>query len=237
MPKKKKPPTPWEIARPILEELHLDGTIANSVSVSKDVWPMRPEFMAVKHNNFYNNFRRMKNTVTANKQRAVIDEAGFLHDIAIHPLARDTAGCWDGSDAQRLLKEDMDDRKQHEKMKPKMFYLSRPEYQHFPLEKFRGHIHQELRATRETNCWTVKKKKKQLAKEAKTLRKTVNEEDVDFLCDPVLDVQLDKSIQTIRTDILSSSSSLFHFRRTHPKERQIASPLKCETVVTHCRNQ
>ena len=186
MPTKKKPPTPWEIAKPIAEQLYLDGTITNSMSVRNDVWPMRPEFMAVKYNNFYNNFRRIKNTITANKQRAVIDEAGFRHDISIYPLARDTAGFWDGSDAQRLLKEDMDDRKQHEKMKPKMFYLSRPEYQHFPLEKFRGHIHQELRATRETNYWIVKKKKKKLAKEVKKLGKTVNEDDVDFLYDPVL---------------------------------------------------
>ena len=112
---------------------------------------------------------------------------GYLNDIAIYPLARDTAGFWDGSKAQEQLKEDMSN-KYHEQLKPKSLWQSRPEYQEFDLQKFRGHIHQELRRSRETNYWIVRKKKKEKANQAKRDGTTMNDEDMEFLYDPILDM-------------------------------------------------
>ena len=69
----------------------------------------------------------------------------------------DTRGCvtktppkkqypqWKGSEAQRLLKIDMDEGK-HLQKKPRLFQKDRPEYQEFPGQVFRNHIYQELRS-------------------------------------------------------------------------------------------
>lgn len=184
--KSKKQPTPWEIAKPILRQFYLDGTVNDQMKPA-DVWALQPEFAEVKYVNFRANFASMKRTIKEQKQRADEDEAGFLHDMTIYKLAKDSDGYWDGSEAQRFLKMDVE-KKRHEQMKPELLWLSRPQYQEFDLKKFRGHIHQELRRERETNYWIVKKRKKKKAEDAKRNGKVVNDEDVDFLYDPVLDM-------------------------------------------------
>lgn len=188
MTKQTQPPTAWEIAKPILQKYYLDGTITDAMK-PRVVWEMQPEFVDVKYENFRNNFARMKKTIKDQKYRAEIDEAGYLNDISLYPLAKDTDGYWDGSEAQKLLKQDIG-MKRHEQMKPEYLWLSRPQYQQFLLKKFRDHIHQELRSERETNYWIVKKKKKQKAEEARRKGQTYNDDDVDFLNDPVLVVDL-----------------------------------------------
>ena len=179
--KKKEPPTPWEIAKPILTKLYLDGTITDAMK-PKDVYALQPEFSEIKYVNFRTNFANLKKSIRKNRERAESDEAGYLNDIAIYPLAKDTPGYWDGSEAQRLLKLDINN-KRHEQMKPKYLWLSRPEYQAFGLSKFRGHIHQELRSTRETNYWIIKRKKKEKAETARKKGVLTNDEDVDYLFD------------------------------------------------------
>jgi hypothetical protein len=51
---------------------------------------------------------------------------------------------WYGSDAERLLKADVS-AKIHETMAPQQLHRTRTEYQIYPLEVFRKHIHQEVR--------------------------------------------------------------------------------------------
>lgn len=184
--KNAQPPTDWEVAKPILRKDYLEGRVIDSMK-PKDVWEMRPEFKSVKYENFRNNFARLKRTIKEHQNRAEIDEAGYLHDMAIYKLAKDTAGCWDGSDAQQLLQTDINN-EQHKQMKPELLWLSRSEYRQFDLKKFRGHIHQELRRERETNYWIVKKKKKMNAEAARKAGKRLNDDDMDFLFDPVLNM-------------------------------------------------
>lgn len=183
---RRKQLTEWEIAKPILLKYYLNGTITDAMK-PQDVWAMQPEFVAVKYENFRNNFANMKRKIRENRERADIDEAGFLHDLAIYPLARDCQGYWDGSDAQELLRLDIEN-KRHEQMKPELLWITRPQYQQFPLPKFRGHIHQELRSKRETIYWIVKKKKKKQVEEMMRQGKKINDEDMDFLYDPVLNM-------------------------------------------------
>ena len=183
---RKKTATPWEIAKPILRELYLDGSIDDAMK-PKEVWALQPEFVDVKYENFRTNFAKMKKSIKENQNRADNDETGFLHDMTIYKLAKVSGGYWDGSEAQQLLKRDIRKRR-HEKMKPEFLHLSRSQYQEFSLEKFRGHIHQELRSERETNYWIVKKRKKQRADLAKRNGNIVNEEDMDVFFDPVLDM-------------------------------------------------
>jgi hypothetical protein len=184
--KSNKPQTPWEIAKPLLQKHYLAGDITDDMPPF-DVWVMQPEFVDVKYENFRNNFASMKRTIKKHKERATRDEAGYLHDVAIYPLAKDTPGYWDGSEAQRLLKRDIK-KKRHERMKPETLWMTRPQYQEFALGKFRGHIHQELRGERETNYWIVKQRKKQKAEEARRKGKRVDEDDMSVFYDPVLDM-------------------------------------------------
>ena len=132
--KEPKPPTPWEIAKPILKKDYLDGTITNSMKPSA-VYRMREEFTNVPYANFRNNFRTLKNGIKDHTQRAKIDQTGFLHDIAIYSLAKDTDGHWDGSKAQSLLKEDIEN-ELHKQMRPKLLWNSWPQYQDFDLKTF-----------------------------------------------------------------------------------------------------
>ena len=60
--KKKKIATPWEIAKPILKQLYLDGTVNDGMK-PRDVWALQPEFADVKYENFRTNFAKLKKTI------------------------------------------------------------------------------------------------------------------------------------------------------------------------------
>ena len=185
MPRKKT--TPWETAKPILQKDYQEGRVTDLMKPS-NVWNMREEFKAVEYKNFRTNFASMKKRIREHKERSDIDEAGFVHDMSLFTLAKDSEGFWNGSDAERLLKEDIS-KNFHEQMKPKFLWVTRPEYQEFGLKTFRGHIHQEVRSQRETNYWIVKRRKKKQAEEAKRNgQRYVNVEDMDFFFDPVLEM-------------------------------------------------
>lgn len=186
MPKKKKELTPWEVAKPILRDAYIDGTITD-VMRPKDVWELKPEFKAVEYARFRDNFARLKRSIRDHRARAVRDEQRFQHDKRLYTLAKDLEGYWEGSEAQKLLKMDIE-RKRHTRMAPKLLWKSRPEYQKFSSDKFRGHIHQELRSHRETLYWIVKRKKQKQLKEALKKGQTPNAEDIDFCYDPVLEM-------------------------------------------------
>ena len=163
MPPRRKKKEPWDIAKPILLKDYQEGRVTDFMK-PKDVWNMRDEFKAVQYVNFRANFSAMKRRIKEKKKEAEIEEAGFRLDMAKFTLAKDIDGYWNGSPAERLLKQDISE-KRHEQMKPQLLWNSRPEYQKFDLNKFRGHVHQELRSKRERNYWLVKRMKK--AEEAK----------------------------------------------------------------------
>ena len=68
---------------------------------------------------------------------------------------------WDGSDAQKLLELDVAGYA-HVGMTPKELQKTRDEYKQIELTVFRNHLYQEIRKTKETNYWLVKKRKKEL---------------------------------------------------------------------------
>ena len=80
--------TRWEVAKPILKKDYLEGRVTDS-TVPKYIYAMKDEFKDVKYENFRSNFSRMKRTIKQHKERASVDEAGFLHDMAIYTLAND----------------------------------------------------------------------------------------------------------------------------------------------------
>ena len=102
----KKVLTPWEIAKPILEQDYLSGRV-------KDWWPHGRVhkswkiFEDVPINNFGNNWNRMKAGTIRLKNIAERDEKAMVVARTLHPI--DYSNHWDGSDAQRLLAEDVND--------------------------------------------------------------------------------------------------------------------------------
>jgi hypothetical protein len=112
---------------------------------------------------FRSNYNSLKVAIKKNKEKADSDSAALAHDRQLHPPpATHTStshGCyprWDGSAAQRLLKQDVDSGLA-ENLKPQLLHAYRPEYVVFPLEVFRDHIHQERRARTEKAYWLNRK--------------------------------------------------------------------------------
>jgi len=164
-PKAKKPkkPEPWKEsqAKRTLKQMILRGETKNKSA--REVYEMRVEFRAYEFKKFSPNFRNLCDVLKRDQDKADSDAAALAHDRLIHPKGPETAkGCgyprWDGSDAERLLTQDIDNGL-HETHKPQALYKTRPEYQHFPLKVFRDHIHQVLRARLERPYWLNRKKK------------------------------------------------------------------------------
>jgi hypothetical protein len=92
---------------------------------------------------------RLKSLVGAIKKEktwALNEELALAHDRALFPVPTHNyrgEPRWDGSEVQRLLKQDVAAGVHNEKT-PTEFYTSRPEYQVYPLQTFREHIYQEI---------------------------------------------------------------------------------------------
>jgi hypothetical protein len=163
---KKKKPTAWEIAKPLLEA----DIVANRVRpnmAAKEIITHRQEYRNVPYNNFVTNLRNLRNTLMNLFERASVDDAAVRNDLIAHPIQMDNPSMayprWDLSKAQGLLKMDVD-LKKNEKMKPSDLWESRPnEYKQFPLKVFRDHLKQEIRGRVEPAYWIVKKGKKKAA--------------------------------------------------------------------------
>ena len=93
----KKVTTPWEIAKPILEKMYLDGEVTDAMPRGK-VHKIRTEFERVPIGNFGANWLRMKKTIGSMKQWATRDSQYLEHDKLLYPT--DMTDRWDGSLAQ-----------------------------------------------------------------------------------------------------------------------------------------
>ena len=136
------------------------------------VYEMHPEYKRYKYTNFTANLGSLKGAINDSHKHADFDDAALANDERLHPRsATTTAGLprWDGSEAQGLLKMDVDDGK-HDSMQPKDLYESRVEYEVFSLEVFRKHIYQETRKCVETPYWAHKRELKKKKKEEKNRR-------------------------------------------------------------------
>ena len=155
----KKVLTPWDIAKPLLEDDYLNNVV-NETMARQEVWSSRREFQAVPINNFGNNWLAMKRRIGALKSRAEDDAEALLHDRAHYPKKSNR---WDDSAAKAMLEDDVKNNK-HTEMGPKNLWLSKNEYKDFDLKQFRQHIYQEKRSKLETNYWLVKMEKKRQRK-------------------------------------------------------------------------
>ena len=171
----KEPTIDWKnsAAKGFLKECFKDGRIPLDYSDSggpRLVWDTlcngNPAFHRMVYGGtFTGRLRGVLKDHLAKENRKVIDQIAFDNFRVRHPRQKvDHQGhiLWHGSDAERLLKEDMK-KGVHEKMivdtktgkerqsRPKDFWLSREEFQCFNLTVFRDHMYQERRKWKNEN--------------------------------------------------------------------------------------
>lgn len=160
-------PEPWRNSRAkkLLVKDIVDGKISGMTA--EQVHKTRPEYSAYVYSKFRGYFSYLVGKHGDLLSLANEDGAALAHDLALglrvnsKPYPR-----WDGSEAEALLKNDLDNGK-HLHMKPRDLQLSRPQYSEFPGKVFRDHIQQELRARKERPYWLARRKEKEEAKRQK----------------------------------------------------------------------
>ena len=116
----------WMIAKPILEKHYLEGRTTDDMR-PREVIALRPEIYGkVKATNFGSNWCAMKARIGRDRKRSEEDEVMYFHDMTIHTLAADLPGYWDGSEAQRLLKKEIEHGR-YTRYRLEILRLKRPE--------------------------------------------------------------------------------------------------------------
>ena len=162
-------PTVWETAKEKLTKEITEGRLPDSVP-PLTVWPSEPEYKKVPLENFKQNLASLRERLSNFRISAELDDDALRRDRCLHPI--ETEGRWPGSEAESLLKKDIDDGK-HLAMSPAELYNhpERKPYKAFPKDQFRKHIHQEVRSRRDTLYWIALKEKGKAAKEEKKTKK------------------------------------------------------------------
>ena len=173
-------PTPWETAKGLLISDISEGKVSSSMSPT-DVQGMREEYQLVPYANFRTNLRNLRTALQKNDERAAVDQAAFEKNRKAFPILVNPPGFsyprWDGSLAQGLLKQDIDEGRNNE-MRPQQLQKTRVEYAPFPKDVFRKHIDQEIRSRKDKAYWMVRQQKKNETKHkkaGKTAAPTVTE--------------------------------------------------------------
>ena len=130
----------------LLKKDILTGKVTDSMSI-KQVWESRSEYNVIKYELFRSRLYALKKQLKTSKQRAMDDEKDYLHDRNLIPKPTENAiglPVWNGSVAEKLLKEDLDNGL-YIPGKVQQLHKSRKEYvDFFSLTVFRGRIHQEI---------------------------------------------------------------------------------------------
>lgn len=153
-------------AKKYLRKQFRDGVIPIGYSTEeggpgpKAIWDEHcknhPSFKGLVYDTtFTNRLRAVKVDAASKKKRAEIDKQNYDNYRELHPVASSNSRGeprWQGSDAEKYLKQDIDEilklEDEEEKIKrlvPKALHKTRPEYQEFGLKVFRDHIYQEKR--------------------------------------------------------------------------------------------
>jgi hypothetical protein len=164
-------PTVWETAKEKLTKEITDGRLPDDLP-AVEVWSLQPEYKRVPLDNFKQNLSALRERFGKFKIAAELDDAALRCDRRLYPI--EPEGRWPGSEAERLLKKDIDDGK-HLIMKPSELYNDpeRKPYKAFTQDQFRKHIHQEVRSRRDSLYWIALKEKTKAAKEETKGRKEV----------------------------------------------------------------
>lgn len=105
------------------------------------VYGMRVQYLAFEFTKFKKYLSSLLEFADKCRVRAADAKAAVEHDVLLQIYDPNK---WHGSDAERLLAEDIKAGIFKEGL-PSYFWRSRPEYQQFSLDKFRSHLYQGRR--------------------------------------------------------------------------------------------
>lgn len=162
-------PTAWEIAKEKLTKEIVDGNLPHDIH-PKAVRQLDDSYKNVPEQNFEQNLNELRKRLANFKFYSELDDKALRSDRLYYPEKAENR--WAGSEAERLLKIDIDDGR-HERMKPKELYEdpNRVAYKEFSLDQFRKHINQEVRSRKGTMYWMALKAQKKEAKAEKKEKK------------------------------------------------------------------
>lgn len=155
-PIKKKEPAKWRDsdAQLLLRQLIKSGEIPSDSkqkgpkAVWKDSCFPRPEFEGFLYEKFAPRLRAARERHITKSSNASTESIALARDRMLFPAPTHNhrgEPRWEGSDAERLLKVDIN-KKRHETMTPLELYRKRAEYyDNYKLRVFRDHIYQEVR--------------------------------------------------------------------------------------------
>ena len=112
-----------------------------------EIYSMRPEYALYDYAKFSGRLSSLRTTIRNYRKRAEEDQDAldvFIQNNPISYYSHKGYIQWQGSDAQRFLREDLKLGSIERFETKKGFWLSRPAYQNFPLKAFRDKINQEV---------------------------------------------------------------------------------------------
>jgi len=128
----------------------------------KDIYSMHAEYAEYDYAKFSSRVSSVRGTVKNNTIRAIDDQHAFDLYVEINPVSYFSHnGCiqWQGSDSQRLLRQDIDDGMLQTMGKMELWQERTEYYDEFPLKVFRDKIDQEIGTAK--YLYTLKEKGKQ----------------------------------------------------------------------------
>jgi len=166
------------VAKMVLYEALISGAIpvekdAMSPQEVFEFFRDEPAFLNIKYeDNFEDRLQRLRNKVIMKNGHRERDARALAHDRLICPRRSHTIDQphWAVFQAKELLEVNIQNNK-HLTFKTKkgnvsreLFWKSRPAYQEFELEEFRGHIYQQIKSIKFEN-YVKSKRKKNFAQE------------------------------------------------------------------------
>lgn len=115
------------------------------------IYEMRPEFQQYHYSKFSSRLSALRKTIDEKEDRKRLDQEAFDNYVANHPVSLVSHKeyiQWQGSDAQELALEDIQ-QNVHNTTKWKVWHgLRREYYENFPQRVFADKIRQELRTAK-----------------------------------------------------------------------------------------
>lgn len=124
-----------------------------------EIWRSHDEFQKYEFDKFKGYIANMKKLTRRRKELIMEEQKAFDNDVRIVELSEDSGRGypkWNTHPASDLLHEDETSGRAKE-MKPHELWMSRVEYQDFPLRVFRKHVYQERMAQLAAPCWQHKR--------------------------------------------------------------------------------
>ena len=199
---KKTKTEPWKtsLAKAFVLKLLTDPSRPLKGMSAKEVYDSHSIFQQYPFVRFKDNMKSLAKQVKIDEEWAKVEVEDVERDMELVKRNKLTVRgypFWNTHRANKLLCEDVKSGKslllngnhdQHNntnfhiaflgkanEMKPKDLWKTRNEYKEFPLDVFRGHVHQEKRAQREGPYWQVKRNKKGLKKHNEHTKKLKEE--------------------------------------------------------------